>query len=396
MRSLRGIDFVRVFLPALAALAIATAQPASAAADAFYAPPPDVTKFAPGEIIRSEAISPAPTGARAWKLLYASSGLNGERIAVSGVVIVPVGPPPAGGRPIVAWAHPTTGIAQPCAPSVRGAKVYASIPALSDVISRGYIVVATDYAGLGTPGPHPYLIGKSEGQAVLDSVRAARKWSSDAGSQYALWGFSQGGHAALFAGQLAASYAPELTLAGVAAIAPATDLSDLLRHAGSVDIAISAYSLVAWSKVYQLSLDGVVPGGTIPAVKRVAGVCSQTTIDSYKVKFDSLLVKAPFIEPSLYTTSPWDGLLATNRPGLAPGGAPLFIAQGKTDDLVPSDVTVAFARSACKLGAHVLYEPLADVGHAEIAVRSAPDAIAWIGERFAGKPAGDSCPLDSP
>jgi alpha-beta hydrolase superfamily lysophospholipase len=273
--------------------------------------------------------------------------------------------------------------------------MYATIPELSDLILRGYIVAATDYPGLGTPGPHPYLIGRSEGQAVLDSVRAARKWSSDAGSQFVTWGFSQGGQAALFAGQLAGSYAPELTLAGVAAIAPVTDLGDLLHHALGSDVAVSAYMLVAWSKVYQLSLDDVVRSAAIPALKRVAQVCSQTTIESYQVKFNALPLRAPFVEPSLYTTSPWDGLLATNKPGLAPA-APIYLAQGKFDELVPADVTVAFARAECKLGAHVLYSPLADVGHNPADVRSAPDAISWISDRFAGKPAPDSCPLDSP
>jgi acetyl esterase/lipase len=397
MRSLRYIDVVRVFLFAFAVLACA-APPAPASADEFYAPPPDITKFAPGEIIRSESISPAPEGARAWKLLYASTGISGERIAVSGVVIVPVGAPPKGGRPIVAWAHPTTGIEQGCAPSIRGQKFYSTIPDLASLISHGYIVAATDYPGLGTPGPHPYLVGRSEGQAVLDSVRAARKWTSEAGSQFAAWGHSQGGQAALFAGQLAASYAPELTLAGIAAISPPTDLSDMLHHfirQGNGRV-VSAYALVSWSQVYQLSLDGVVRSAAIPAVKRVARECAFTTIDSYKVTVDSLPLRSPFLEPSLYTTSPWDGLLAANRPTIAPGGAPIFIAQGKLDELVPADITVAFARAECKLGATVLYDPLAEVGHDNAGVVSAHDAVAWMAQRFAGKASEDSCPLDAP
>jgi acetyl esterase/lipase len=397
MRLLRGIGFVRVILFALASLACAGTLPA-AATEAFYVPPPEITKFAPGDIIRSEAVSPAPEGARAWKILYASSGISGERIAVSGVVIVPVGKVPAGGRPIVAWAHPTTGIAQGCAPSLRGDKVYATIPELSKLISRGYVIAATDYAGLGTPGPHPYLIGRSEGQAVLDSVRAARKWTNEAGGQFAVWGDSQGGQAALFAGQLAPSYAPELTLAGVAAISPPTDLGDLLRHfiGDGVGRVVAPYAVAAWSQVYQLSLDGVVRSAAIPTVKRVARVCAQTTVDAYKVRVDAFGLRAPFIEPSVLSSSPWDGLLAANRPGLAPIAAPLFIAQGKVDEVVPAAVTIAFARAECKLGAQLLYLPLADVPHELAAVRSASDAIAWIGERFAGKPPADSCPLDSP
>jgi pimeloyl-ACP methyl ester carboxylesterase len=96
------------------------------------------------------------------------------------------------------------------------------------MLARGYVVVATDYPGLGTPGIHPYLIGKSEGRAVLDSVRAARDLPDAAASnRFAVWGHSQGGHASLYTGELAASYAPDLKLVGVAAAAPATYLIEL-------------------------------------------------------------------------------------------------------------------------------------------------------------------------
>lgn len=395
MRSLRRIGIARIVL--FAALACVTPLRAFAA-DAFYAPPKDITRFAPGEIIRSEPVSPAPPHARAWKLLYASTGLQGERIAVSGVVIVPLGNPPSGGRPIVAWAHPTTGIAQSCAPSLRGTKLYATIPGLDDLISRGYVVAATDYAGLGTPGPHPYLIGASEGYALLDSVRAARKWTSEAGAQFVAWGHSQGGQAALFAGQLAPKYAPELTLAGVAAISPPTDLPDLLRHfAGeSAGRAVAAYALNAWSQVYELSLDGVVKASAIGSVRAVGRLCAETTLQSYVIALNALPLRSEFVEPSLYTVSPWDGLLAANRPSLAVDGAPVFIAQGTADRLVLPSVTLGFARAECKNGAKVLYEPLAGVGHDQAGVQSASDAIAWIAARFAGKPPEDSCPLDAP
>ena len=98
------------------------------------------------------------------------------------------------------------------------------------MLDRGFVIAATDYAGLGGQGMHPYLIGLSEARAVLDSVRAARQLpDAAAGDRFAVWGHSQGGHAALFTGEQAASYAPELKLVGVAAAAPATYLGELFR-----------------------------------------------------------------------------------------------------------------------------------------------------------------------
>ena len=120
---------------------------------------------------------------------------------------------------VVAWAHGTTGVARQCAPSLYPAAL-RWIPGLANAIGRGYVVAATDYPGLGTVGVHPYLIGESEGRAVLDSVRAARHLDgAGANEHFAVWGHSQGGHAVLFAGALAPRYAPELRLAGVAAAA---------------------------------------------------------------------------------------------------------------------------------------------------------------------------------
>src|SRR5277367_5061042 len=108
----------------------------------------------PGAVISVTPMPGAPDGASAYRILYSSVGLAGEPIPVSGVVIVPTGPAPPGGRPIVAWAHPTTGIVSRCAPSL--ARVFfASVQGLQAMLTRGYIVVATDYPGLGTPETHP-------------------------------------------------------------------------------------------------------------------------------------------------------------------------------------------------------------------------------------------------
>ena len=74
----------------------------------------------------------------------------------------------------------------------------------SDIVNAGYLVAFSDYEGLGTPGRHPYLVGESEGRSVLDAAKAAAQLpGADAGDQLAIWGHSQGGHAALWAAQLA-------------------------------------------------------------------------------------------------------------------------------------------------------------------------------------------------
>lgn len=190
----------------------------------------ELKRAKPGDVFHIyPQIGGAPENARAFRIIYRSTGAAGEPIAVSGTVIYPNAPAPAGGRNVIAWAHYTTGVSSRCAPTLLP-NLSGTIPGLESMLDRGYVVVATDYEGLGVAGVHAYLVGNSEAQAVLDSVRAARHLTgARATRRFAVWGHSQGGHAALFSGELASSYAPELQLVGIAAAAPATYLVDLFR-----------------------------------------------------------------------------------------------------------------------------------------------------------------------
>jgi Secretory lipase len=142
---------------------------------------------APGTLISATPMPGAPENAAAFRILYFSLGLDEKPIEVSGVVIIPDVKPAPGRRPIVAWAHPTTGIVCRCAPSL--ARVFfSSVQGLSEMLTDGDVVTATDYPGLGTQQVHPYLVGISEGRAVLDSVRAARQVpGADTGENFAVW-----------------------------------------------------------------------------------------------------------------------------------------------------------------------------------------------------------------
>jgi hypothetical protein len=177
---------------ALAVLAAAACSSTPRKPDAFYLPPSPMTAGAPGEVLRIEPDADGPKGARSMRVLYRSTGLKGEPQAVSALVVIPDGPAPAGGRNVVAWAHPTTGVVPDCAPSLQP-DWRKTIPGLEEMVAAGWVVVATDYPGLGTPGVHPYLVGPSEAQAVVDSVRAARRIpEAGAGDRFAVWGHSQG------------------------------------------------------------------------------------------------------------------------------------------------------------------------------------------------------------
>jgi hypothetical protein len=186
-RLVGGVHACKLILVALF-VAVLGHPNGAAAQTTFYDAPRSLLPGRPGSLVRSERIAGAPLGAAAYRVLYRSRGLKDEPIFVSGAVVVPGGEPPAEGRPIVSWAHPTTGITPRCAPSL-AIFLFQQIQGLRSFVERGYVVAATDYPGLGTPGPHPYLVGDSEARAVIDAVRVAGGMpGAGGGKRFVVWG----------------------------------------------------------------------------------------------------------------------------------------------------------------------------------------------------------------
>jgi acetyl esterase/lipase len=380
-----------------AAYLVVAASPGAKAQMDAAASPRTRAGSAPGTILDWQPIAGAPEGAAAYRILYRSTGFRGEPITVSGAIIIPTGPTPARGRTIVAWAHPTTGVVDKCAPSLARV-LFRSIQGLREMLERGYIVAATDYPGLGTPGVHPYLVGLSEGRAVLDSVRAARQIASAGSSRaFAVWGHSQGGHAALFSGILAQSYAPELTLVGVAAAAPATELATLMM--ADLDTSggknLTAMTLWSWARVYGAPITKVVTPAALPVIDVLAHDCIETIFDVLERRGPSRALDRGFLTAdNLAAREPWRSLLARNTPGTLPPNIPVFLAQGSADNLVLPRVTLDYRAKLCRAGSRVEFDLMPGVGHAFAGRDAAGAAIDWIGDRFEGRPAPSNCGQD--
>lgn len=366
---------------------------AVSAQTAFYrASPQDITG-PPGTLIRQQPLGlPAPFGASVVRVLYRSQGLDGASIPVSGVVVIPPGPMPSEGRPIVAWAHPTTGVVPRCAPSL-AMLLIQQIQGVREMVRRGYVVAATDYPGLGTPETHPYLVGVSEARAVLDSVRIARRITGTP-NRFAVWGHSQGGQAALFTGLIAKTYAPELDLVGVAAAAPATDLANLLAQ--DIDTNggrnLTAMTLWSWSRVFGAPIDRVVDPAAVPIVDRLAGECIESIYDILRRRGPTHSLQQTFLSvKDFYRTEPWRSLMARNTPGALPPSIPVFLAQGGADDLVRPQVTRNYMQRLCRAGSRVQMDFVPAAGHGFIASNVALPAVQWMADRFAGRQAPNDC-----
>jgi len=335
----------------------------------------------------------APEGAKAYRVVYHSTDGGGKAVDVTGVVIVPAARAPAGGRDIVAWAHGTSGIANACAPSTNS-WLFGSIAGLGDLLKRGYIVAATDYQGLGGPGPHPYLVGPSAAHSVLDAVRAARAVPhASATNRFAVWGQSQGGHATLWTAQLAAGYAPELRLVGAAADAPPVDLAENLT--GNKNAAVRAlttsFAGASWSAVYGIPLSTIARPVGQDLIRRLAENC--VTLDGFKLRTKIGLMRLTYqLRGVDLNASPrWAELMRANSVKPRKLGVPLLIAQGSADVIVSPDVTRRFVKQMCRANQPLRFVEIAGGDHVTIAQRTATTTIDWIRDRFAGKVAQNDC-----
>jgi hypothetical protein len=361
----------------------------------FYEAPDGAGDAAPGALLRDEPFTAGiPDGARAWRILYSTTGVDDRPVVVSGLVIAGATALAADGpRPVLAWAHGTLGVARGCAPSLLADPSVALVKPLDRVLAQGWVVVATDYVGLGGPGPHPYLVGDVTGRSVIDGVRAARALDTgvELDDRYAVWGESQGGHAALWTGRLAAEgYAPELTLVGVGAAAPASDLGPLLEAAlatrpGKV---LAALAVSSWTAVYpELGFGATVALRARAPVRAIARRCLFPNF--FVVAAQAVLLPKTILTVDITTDPAWSRRVRENTPD-GPIGVPILLAQGVDDPLVSPAVQARWVARRCAAGEDIDLRRYPR-GHVDIIASAGPELVAWTRRLFAGAPVAAGC-----
>lgn len=356
---------------------------------AFYELPGGDAPSEPGTLVRSEQLLGTPLGSQAWRIMYSSTDLNGSPVLVTGVVVVPDGEAPAGGRTVLAWGHPTTGTDPSCAPS-RAFDPFLGIEGMRLMLDRGYAVVATDYLGMGVVTADgkqaerdSYLVGETAARSVLDAVRAAQQIeAAEAGTEVVLWGHSQGGQAVLFAAQEAPSYAPELKVVAVAAAAPAADLTKLMgSHLDDISgVTIGSYAFPAFAEVYAdvpgVELSGILTPPAIAKVAQMNSLCLLTSLTELHDIGQPLVGDFTLHDPT--TVEPWATLLAENSAGAKAFEAPLFVAQGSADELVLPADTAAFVAHEESIGVDVHAVTVPGASHGTIAYEALPELERWL------------------
>ncbi len=374
-----------------AALAGLAASPASAAVppegpagDAFYTPPNPLPPGQPGDVIWKRTLS-SDASATTYLVLYRSTTARGAPTAVSGTVRVPS--TGAATAPIIGVAPPTTGLGDQCAASKEGLVSGVSTPAAFN--QRGYVVATTDYEGLGTPGVHTYVVGRSEGNAVLDVVRAAQRLGAGptAASPVGFYGYSQGGGGAAWAAQQAATYAPELQVKGTAAGGIPADMIAVGKALdGGLGFGFLAAAAAGFDAAYpELDLDTY-----LNATGR------QVFAENVNKCVADVILQLAFHRIAEYTTSDpmnqpdWQARLRENSLGEVAPSTPIYIWHGYFDEILPYGQDAELWKTYCRRGGKVTFQATFDE-HVTGALGGQAAAVQFLADRFAGKPAGDNC-----
>jgi dienelactone hydrolase len=318
-----------------------------------------------------------------YRVMYASRSVYNNPVAVTGVIAVPNGTPPAGGFPVVSWGHGTNGMADVCAPSLDPT---SDIPLANSLLDQGWVVTASDYEGEGTPGLMPYLAGVSAARNTIDIVKAARQLAgAHASTQYVVWGHSEGGQTAMFALKIGASYAPGLQLKGVVAGAPPSQFQYL--YAALKNSPYRYYLLMAAGGLNAAYGDVNAPLGQIltplglQQIPKLDQGCTAYLVQQFGSLSTASLVKAdPFTVPA------WKQRLKGNDPGAftTASAAPLLIIHGGNDEQIPVASSQLLATQLCSVGQVLQRWVYPGQSHAGVIGPSANDMIQWITNRFAG------------
>jgi pimeloyl-ACP methyl ester carboxylesterase len=338
----------------------------------------------PGELIRFEQAYDYHLSyeASAYRILYHSRTPEGNDVAVSGVVLVPDATPPAGGWPIIAWAHDFTGSARACAPSLL--KNLSQGPLLSMYASLGYAVVAPDYAGLGTSLPHAVLDVRSNALDLIHSIPAARAALPQLGTRWVAAGYSQGASVAVGVAE-AESEMNNAGYLGALAIAGAAEPQEMFE----------LFARGPESPLLVVMAQGV--RTVIPAF-RVEEILTEKAMPLYQhLTHECELRSGPEVTPADLLRPGWQNsptvkdFFSRNTLGGKPARGPLLVISGEADTIIPSTLTGATVAKLCHQKDRVLFVKYPGLDGSGVLANSVSEQSSWIHARFSGLSAPSNC-----
>ena len=359
--------------------------------DPFYRVPADSAERPAGTLLKLEDETNAelynlPPNQALSRLMYQSETSIGRLVPVTAFVLWPyTARPHKNGYPLVAWAHGTSGINAECAPS-NHKHLWHDFQVVFQLTLNGYVVVATDYAGLGlendalgNPFAHEYLMGPAQGNDVLFSIKAAGEAFPELSKDFVIIGSSQGGQAAWAAAERLYKE-PSPSHLGTIAISPLTRLLSL-----PADWPLNPLLVMMLVRGLCQNFPGFRPEDVLTP----KGI---QTLDTYRAfnGCNTLLFQLPNGHDTL--KSDWQSnthiqqyqrLAFTGQKNIS---GPLLVMHGESDSAVTIEsVTNAVHATAKVCSSHISYHVLPNVSHVPAMYVGQPVWMDWIAARFAGE-----------
>jgi hypothetical protein len=348
----------------------------------FYDTPDPLPPGKPGVLIRSTALDEydLPLGVSAVRLLYHSRSGNGDDVAASGVVLFPDRKPPAGGWPVIAWAHGLTGVARQCAPSLTRNLQHGTF--LSMYVNIGYAVVATDYTGLGTSFRNAFADTPSNASDVIYSIDAARCAVPQLSSRWIAMGTGEGAVNALAVAELEhdirdPNYLGSITLSRLA------DLQDIFEPLSGVSYNLPLFLAYGVKTVYpRFEVSDILTDKALPLYQKIGQSCGQT-------ETGPTVSAAEMLKPNWASNKFVQQYFSRNRIGFKSANSPLLVISSETDSSI--NQTTNIVARLCKQGDRVQFEKYPEYDPGRVIGDSVRDQIAWIQARFANRSVPANC-----
>lgn len=317
----------------------------------------------------------------ALRFIYHSQTAAGADVAVSGVILFPDAKPPAGGWPIIAWAHSWTGVARSCAPSL--ARNLQHGPFLAMYVHLGYAVVATDYAGLGTASRSAFADISSNASDVIYSVAAARHALPQLGSRWIAMGTGEGGMAVVGVAELESGLHDPNYLGSVA-ISRLGDMQNLYASESALTYKMPLFLAYGIKTVFpQFNVIDMLTPEATSLYQKISQSCDESGNES-DASASSML------KPGWKTNSFVQKYFERNRLGVQPASAPLLVIASEDDPTV--NETANIVTRFCKERDRVQFEKISESDLGRVIGDSARDQMAWVQSRFANATPQDNCP----
>ena len=410
-----------------AALAVPVAAPPASAAppgcdadDAqIYAAPPATVSGNPGDLLACRPVKltniPGDVPMKAWKVRYVSTDAKGAKNVVTGTIAVPEAAWTKGGsRPTVAFNPGTLGSGLQCAFSKQLAGQYVDMYEggnLQLFLKAGYAVAATDGVGYLNGQVHTYMIGANAGHALLDVVRTSRQIPGGtlaADGKVGISGYSEGGAAALWGAQLAASYAPELDVVGAAAGGVPGDLKLTAKQLnGSFFAGFLADALIGLNAAYpEMPFTDLMNDKGRQAIKDVRSNCLFGTLAVFLgARIENFSTDKLSLERLYALKGPggvtWGEIVDRQKLGVGIGpeasgakyeiGFPVFQYRGWLEEIIPHETEDGTRQAYCAAGINTTWKNTYPTEHLTTDWGAAGDVTNFLGDRFEGKPVQGNC-----